>query len=71
MLLAVNGYSQQGVAINITGALPDNSAMLDVSSTSKGLLIPRVSLISTTDVTTIPNPAVSLLIYNTNAAMSI
>jgi hypothetical protein len=33
------------------------------------VLIPRVSLTSVTDATTIPNPAPSLLVYNTNAAL--
>lgn len=58
------------VGINTTGALPDNSALLDVASTNKGMLMPRVSLISNTDVATIASPATSLLVYNTNAAMS-
>jgi len=69
ILCAVNGYSQQGVSINAAATPADPSAMLDVSSTSKGLLIPRVSLTSTNDVTTIASPATSLLVYNTNAAM--
>jgi len=64
------GYAQQGVGINASGAAAHSSAMLDVSSASKGLLIPRVSLTSTTDVTTIPSPAISLLVYNTNASMA-
>ncbi len=69
-LLSGAVYSQQGVSINTAGSVADPSAMLDVSSASKGLLIPRVSLISVNDITTIPNPAVSLLVYNTNAAMA-
>ena len=36
------GYGQ--VAINTTGSAPDVSAMLDISSTSKGILIPRMTL---------------------------
>lgn len=60
----------QGVGINESNAVCAPSAMLDVTSSSKGLLIPRVSLISTTDVTTIANPAISLLVYNTNVAMT-
>lgn len=59
----------QNVGINSTGALPDNSAGLDIDYTNKGLLIPRVSLTSTTDVVTIPSPATSLLVYNSNSAM--
>jgi hypothetical protein len=31
------------VAINADGSLPDNSAMLDIRSTQKGLLIPRMT----------------------------
>jgi hypothetical protein len=59
-------FAQQGTSISDhSGVQPDNSAILDVNSTSKGLLIPRVALVSTDDVTTIPNPATSLLIYNT------
>ncbi len=70
LLFSFYGYSQQSVSINNSGAPADPSAMLDVSSTSKGLLIPRVSLTSINDVSTIPSPAISLLVYNTNAAMS-
>jgi len=55
----------QNVAINADASLPNNSAMLDVKSATKGLLIPRVALTGTNDVTTIANPATSLLIYNT------
>jgi len=69
LLLSLNGFSQQGVSINTSGAQADPSAMIDVSSNSKGLLIPRVSLTSINDLSTIPNPATSLLVYNTNASM--
>jgi hypothetical protein len=31
----------QNVGINATGAAPDASAMLDVSATDRGLLVPR------------------------------
>jgi len=65
LLLGIQSYAQTGVAINTSGADPDNSAMLDVSATNKGLLIPQVALTSTTDVTTIASPATGLLIYNT------
>jgi hypothetical protein len=44
---------------------PETSAKLDVSSTNKGFLPPRVTLTSSTDNTTIPNPATGLLVYNT------
>lgn len=44
---------------------PSASSALDINSTNSGLLIPRIGLTSTTDVQTIPNPATSLLVYNT------
>ncbi len=56
------------VAINTDGSNPDNSAMLDVNSAGKGLLIPRVALTGTLDAATIASPAISLLIYNTATA---
>ena len=34
----------QGVGINTTGAPADTSAILDLSSTAKGLLPPRITL---------------------------
>jgi hypothetical protein len=43
---------------------PNASAKLDVYSTNKGFLPPRVTLTSVTDVTTIASPAEGLLIYN-------
>jgi hypothetical protein len=55
----------QNVGINATGTPPNNSAMLDIDASNKGLLIPRVALTSATDITTIPSPATSLLVYNT------
>ncbi|MBN2776434.1 MAG: hypothetical protein JXR36_02250 [Bacteroidales bacterium] len=63
ILFSVNSFSQ--VAINSTGNTPDNSAMLDISASNKGLLIPRIALTGTSDITTINSPITSLLIYNT------
>ena len=64
--------SAQNVGINSTGATPDNSAILDLntgnnftSPNGKGLLIPRVALTGTGDITTIASAATSLLVYNT------
>ncbi|MGZ4117501.1 MAG: exosporium glycoprotein BclB-related protein, partial [Bacteroidia bacterium] len=58
MLMLYNKQaSAQNVGINTTGATPAASAMLDVSSSNKGVLIPRVTLTGTTDATTIPSPA--------------
>jgi hypothetical protein len=58
----------QNVGINSTGSTPDASAMLDVSATNKGLLIPRVALTSTNAAGPITSPTTSLLVYNTATA---
>ncbi len=44
---------------------PNNSAALEIYSPNKGLLLNKVNLTSNTDVTTIPNPAVGLIVYAT------
>jgi hypothetical protein len=54
-------------SVGIGTNAPHASARLEVSSTNQGVLIPRVSLASVTDAATIPSPATSLLVYNTNA----
>jgi hypothetical protein len=66
MLFALLTVAQAQIGINTTGAAPDNSAMLDVKATDKGLLLPRVSLTGPTDVTTVPSPTTSLIVFNTN-----
>jgi len=53
--------AQTGIGTNT----PDASAKLDVYSTDKGFLPPRVTLTSGTDNSTIPSPATGLLVYNT------
>jgi uncharacterized protein (TIGR02145 family) len=50
------------VSINTDGSQPDNSAMLDVKSTTKGLLIPRMT---TSQRNEISSPLAGLLIFNT------
>jgi len=48
------------VAINEDSALPDGSAMLDIQSTDKGLLIPRMT---TAQRDAISNPITGLMIF--------
>ncbi len=43
IIFALAAFSQN-IAINTTGNSPNSSAMLDIDATSKGLLIPRVTL---------------------------
>lgn len=65
-----NGVWSQNIGINITGDPADPSAILDVKATDKGVLVPNVALISVNDIATIASPATSLLVYNTNAAIT-
>ena len=70
-LLIIRIYGQNNVIISdVNNTTPDVSSVLEIRSTSKGLLIPRVSLSSMTDGSTILLPATSLLVYNTNSAIT-
>lgn len=51
------------VAINTDGSLPDSSAMLEIKSSNKGFLIPRMS---DSLINNITSPATGLMIYSTN-----
>ncbi|MBC7412407.1 MAG: hypothetical protein H7331_08125 [Bacteroidia bacterium] len=67
VLLTLKATSQaQNIGVNTL--TPDGSAIMDISHSSRGLLIPRLPLTSTTDVTTIVSPALSLLVFNTATA---
>ena len=55
------GTSQAQIAVNMDGALPDSSAMLDVQATGLGMLAPRM-----TEAERPTSPALSLLIYQTD-----
>lgn len=64
---SINCGIAQNIGINSTGANPDASAMLDIVSANKGVLVPRLALTGPTDATSIPNPATSLFVYNTGS----
>ncbi|HSK14429.1 MAG TPA: hypothetical protein VK907_14510, partial [Phnomibacter sp.] len=53
----------QNVGINDKGGAPHASAMLDVASTDKGVLIPRLT---EAQRTAIAGPAAGLLVYQSN-----
>src|SRR5258708_40308436 len=53
----------QNIGINATGAIPHPSAMLDVSATDKGLLMPRMT---TSQRNAIVVPAEGLKVYDTD-----
>lgn len=58
MCLSASG---QNIGMNATGAAPDASAMLDISSTTSGLLTPRMTSSQRNAITA---PATGLLVYD-------
>lgn len=54
-------FSQQSVSINNTGSTANSSAILDVASNDKGMLIPRMT---TAQRTGILNSAVGLMVFD-------
>ena len=52
------GHNLAQIGINTDSSLPENSAMLDIKSTNKGLLVPRLTQ---SQIMTITNPVNSLL----------
>jgi trimeric autotransporter adhesin len=61
LLPSLHSFAQ--VAINTDNANPDASAMLDVKSTTKGVLVPRMTTPQRTNIAT---PATGLLVFDTN-----
>src|SRR5512138_961557 len=59
LMIILNSFSQ--VAINSDGSMPDASSMLDIKSTTKGLLIPRMT---TSQRNSITSPADGLIVYD-------
>ncbi len=63
IVICQSNLFSQNVGINTDGSAPDNSAMLDIKSTTKGLLIPRMTLAERDNI---QNPAEGLFIFQTN-----
>jgi hypothetical protein len=59
-LFLMTSIVQAQIAINTSGDDPDAGAMLDISSSDKGILIPRTTMASIT------SPSAGLLIYDTD-----
>ena len=72
VLFSLYGYiiQAQNIGINSTGNAPDASAILDIVTTDKGLLIPRVSISNALTTAPVTAPATSLLVYNTFAGIT-
>jgi trimeric autotransporter adhesin len=62
-LVFMHVVTAQSVGVGTTS--PDNSAMLDISSTTRGLLLPRMT---TVQMNAISNPAAGLAVYNTDSS---
>ncbi|MDR0824996.1 MAG: hypothetical protein LBN74_07865 [Prevotella sp.] len=58
-----NIYQMGAVSIG-SDSVPNAAVALNVEANDKGVLLPRVELISPTDQVTIPNPPVGLMVYN-------
>ena len=69
----VCGFVQESTAqvgVNTSGSI-ETGAAFEVRSTDKGILIPRITLTGTGDITTItPAPSTGLFVYNTTKAGS-
>ena len=58
-------WSQQNVSISDVQSTPDPSSVLDISSTSKGLLIPRMTSIQRMAIV---NPSNALMVFDTDSS---
>jgi hypothetical protein len=64
-IICVFGFQYGMAQVGMLTNNPDRSAALDLNAADKGILIPRVSLTSTTIANPIITPATGLLVYNT------
>ena len=67
LLLGLQGYAQTGIAINNTGADANGSAVLDLSSTTKGFLLPRMTYAQRLAIT---SPPAGLIVWCSNCGIS-
>lgn len=61
LILLILGFSAQG-QIGINNTNPDASSIMDITSTTKGLLLPRMTTVQRTAISA---PANSLMVYDT------
>jgi hypothetical protein len=64
IVLSTATFAQVGVGTNT----PDASAMLEVKSSNKGFLPPRVALTASNSASPVTSPTAGLLVYNTASA---
>ncbi len=68
ILFAAASAHAQGVGINTTGAAADTSAILDLSSTTKGLLVPRLTAAQRAAIVL---PAKGLVVFQTDGTQGL
>ncbi|MCI5057336.1 MAG: hypothetical protein MRY83_14570, partial [Flavobacteriales bacterium] len=61
-LFSTSGFGQ-AVSISSDGSAPDGSAMLEIKSTTGGILVPRMTQVQRAAIS---NPAVGLIVYQTD-----
>ncbi len=68
LLTSLGAMAQNGgIAINNTGAAPNNNAMLDIQSDSKGVLIPRLTTVARNTLgTALTLPDNGMMVYDKN-----
>ena len=54
---------EQPLSVDELGSAPDGSAIVDMKSTTKGMLVPRMTSLQRTDIS---SPATGLLVYDTD-----
>ena len=71
MAFSISMSAQVQITNNPTPPAIASSAMLQLDAADKGVSLPNVALLSTTDATTIITPKDGLLIYNTNTVADV
>lgn len=67
LLTTSNTFAQQGFGTN----QPDKSAAVDIVSSKRGLLIPRINIPDLNNAAPVNSPATSLFVYNTNTTSGV
>jgi hypothetical protein len=63
-LLAIINFNSMFCQVGIGTANPNSSAILDITSSDRGLLLPRLSLVSTTNFQPLLNHVAGMMVYN-------
>jgi hypothetical protein len=70
LLVSLVFYSVMHAQVGIGTTTPHNSALLDLQTTDKGVLVPRIALTAANSAAPVSTPADALLVYNTATAGS-